>query len=146
MAAPSGPMYQAGTLSGNPVAMAAGLETLTILTEDAGFYRRLEATCAALEMGLRDALKDAGGDGRATINRVGSMMTVFFSESPVKDFASAVKCDTDRFGTFFRSMLEQGVYLPPSQFEAAFVSSAHGPAEVEQTVEAARKAFKLALA
>jgi len=146
MVAPSGPVYQAGTLSGNPVAMAAGRETLTIVKEDAGLYGRLEATCAALEKGLREALKDSGGDGRVTINRAGSMMTVFFSGSPVRDFASAMSCDTARFGVFFRSMLDQGVYLPPSQFEAAFISSAHGPAEVEQTVDAARTAFRLSLA
>ncbi len=145
MVAPAGPMYQAGTLSGNPVAMAAGLETLTILKEDEGFYRRLEATCAALEEGLHGALKSTGGEGRVTVNRAGSMMTVFFSQSPVKEFASAMKCDSARFGVFFRSMLEQGVYLPPSQFEAAFVSSAHGPDEVGRTVEAARRAFSLAL-
>jgi glutamate-1-semialdehyde 2,1-aminomutase len=146
LVAPAGPVYQAGTLSGNPVAMAAGRETLTILKEDTGFYQRLEAISAALETGFREALKEAGGEDRVTINRVGSMMTVFFSGAPVKDFASAMKCDTTRFGIFFRSMLEQGVYLPPSQFEAAFVSSAHGVAEVEQTADASRKAFTLALA
>ena len=145
MVAPSGPMYQAGTLSGNPVAMAAGLETLKTLKEDGGFYQRLEATCAQLESDLRGVLKEVGGDERVTINRVGSMMTVFFSGSSVRDFASAMQCDTNRFGVFFRSMLEQGVYLPPSQFEAAFVSSAHGPGEIERTIEASRNAFRLAL-
>jgi glutamate-1-semialdehyde 2,1-aminomutase len=144
--APAGPVYQAGTLSGNPVAMAAGLATLKILEEDSGFYERLEATCAALEGGLKQAGERSGGEGRVTINRAGSMFTVFFTGSPVTDFESAKQCVTERFGTFFRSMLDQGVYFPPSQFEAAFVSSAHGEAEVGLTVEAARKAFEKAMA
>jgi glutamate-1-semialdehyde 2,1-aminomutase len=146
MVAPSGPMYQAGTLSGNPVAMAAGIETLSILREDAGLYQRLEQTCDALERGLWKAVRDAGGEGRVTINRVGSMMTVFFSGSPVRDFASAARCDTARFGLFFRSMLEQGVYLPPSQFEAAFISAAHDDRDIEHTIRAAGAAFARALA
>lgn len=136
--APTGPVYQAGTLSGNPLAMRAGIEMLEILGEP-GTYERLEATSAKLAAGLQTAAKEAGV--ATTVNRVGSMLTAFFNEGPVTDHASARRSDTKRYATFFHAMLERGVYLAPSQFEAAFVSTAHGEAEVEETIRAAREAM-----
>ena len=136
--APDGPVYQAGTLSGNPLAMAAGATMLDLLARP-GTYEALEATSARLEDGLRRAARDAGAT--VTINRVGSMITVFFCAGPVTDYASAKASDTKRFGRFFHAMLERGVYLPPAQFEAAFVSLAHGEAEIDATLAAA-EAFK----
>jgi glutamate-1-semialdehyde 2,1-aminomutase len=137
--APLGPIYQAGTLSGNPIAMTAGIETLKLLSKP-GVYKALEKTSARLEQGLTAAAREAGIP--VTLNRVGSMFTAFFTDQPVRDFASAKTADTARFGRFFRSMLDQGVNLAPSQFEAAFVSLAHTAADVARTVEAARKSFK----
>lgn len=137
--APIGPIYQAGTLSGNPVAMTAGIETLKLLQRP-GVYKALEKTSAELEKGLRAAAEEAGIP--VTINRVGSMFTAFFTDRKVTDFASAKTSDTDRFGRFFRLMLGLGVNLAPSQFEAAFLSLAHTKADVSKTIEAARKAFK----
>jgi glutamate-1-semialdehyde 2,1-aminomutase len=141
--APLGPVYQAGTLSGNPVATAAGLATLAQLRErtaDGGDpYEHLEATGAALEAGLREAARSAGVP--VTVQRVGSMWTVFFTDGPVRSWDDASRCDTARFGRFHRAMLNRGVYLPPSQFEAAFHSLCHGPGEVELTLRAAREAF-----
>ncbi len=137
--APDGPVYQAGTLSGNPLAMAAGCATLDLL-EDPDCYDELEATSARLEAGLRTAARAAGVT--VTINRVGSMLTVFFCEGPVVDYATAKTSDTQRFGRYFHAMLERGVYLPPAQFEAAFVSLAHGEAEIDETVRAAEQAFR----
>ncbi len=136
--APTGPIYQAGTLSGNPLAMRAGIETLDILDEP-GAYDRLEAASARLAGGLVSAAGTAGVP--ATLNRVGSMMTAFFTPDPVTDYASAARADPARYGRFFHAMLDRGVYLAPSQFEAAFVSLAHGDAEIEATVEAARAAI-----
>jgi len=138
--APEGPVYQAGTLSGNPLAMAAGCVVLDLL--DSAVYATLEARSATLEEGLRRGARDAGVT--VTINRVGSMITVFFCEGPVVDYASAKKSDTKRFGRFFHAMLERGIYLPPAQFEAAFVSLAHGEAEIDLTVRAAAEAFRQA--
>jgi glutamate-1-semialdehyde 2,1-aminomutase len=135
--APAGPVYQAGTLSGNPMAMAAGLATLSELS--AATYDRLESLSARLEEGLVGAARAAGVP--VQVNRVGSMLTVFFSGAPVFDAASARACDTRRFGRFFHAMLERGVYLPPSQFEAAFVSAAHSEPDIDVTVAAAREAF-----
>ncbi|HNT34086.1 MAG TPA: aminotransferase class III-fold pyridoxal phosphate-dependent enzyme, partial [bacterium] len=135
---PLGPVYQAGTLSGNPLAATAGYVTLQRLLEN-GFYDRLEQMSATLEQGLLNAAREAAVS--ITINRVGSMLTVFFTDQPVTDYESALKSDTTRFATFFRSMLKQGVFLPPSQFEALFVSSAHSEADVQATVAAAIKAF-----
>lgn len=137
--APIGPIYQAGTLSGNPVAMTAGIETLKLLQRP-GVYKALEKTSAELEKGLRAAAEEAGIP--VTINRVESMFTAFFTDRKVTDFASAKTSDTDRFGRFFRLMLGLGVNLAPSQFEAAFLSLAHTKADVSKTIEAARKAFK----
>ena len=136
--APAGRVYQAGTLSGNPMAMATGVATLEQLTPAA--YERLEQLSAALGDGLSAAARAAGA--RVQVNRVGSMLTVFFSDEPVFDAASARRCDTRRFGRFFHAMLERGVYLPPSQFESAFVSLAHSEEDVALTVAAAREAFR----
>ncbi len=134
---PAGPVYQAGTLSGNPVAMAAGLATLRRL--DDALYARLEATSAALEEGLRAAVAEARVD--ATVCRVGSMLTLFFSRDPVTDYASATACDTERFAAWWRGMRDRGVLLPPSQFEALFVSAAHDAADVQETLAAAGEAL-----
>ncbi len=137
--APIGPIYQAGTLSGNPLAMTAGIETLKILSKP-GVYKSLEKTSADLERGLREAAAEAGIP--TTINRVGSMFTTFFTDKKVVDFATAKTSDTTRFGNFFRSMLANGVNLAPSQFEAAFLSLAHSKGDIAKTVEAARKSMK----
>ncbi len=136
--APEGDVYQAGTLSGNPLAMRAGIETLRLLGER-GAYERLEETSAALEEGLVEAARSAGIPVR--VNRVASMMTVFFTDEEVTDFASAIRADTHRYAAFFHAMLDRGVYLPPSQFEAFFVSLAHAPSDIEPTLDAAREAF-----
>jgi glutamate-1-semialdehyde 2,1-aminomutase len=135
--APAGPVYQAGTLSGNPMAMAAGLATLEELSDAS--YARLEEISARLAAGLAEAAKAAGAP--VQVNRVGSMLTVFFAAEPVFDAASARKSDAKRFGRFFHAMLERGVYLPPSQFEAAFVSVAHSDEDIELTIAAAKEAF-----
>jgi glutamate-1-semialdehyde 2,1-aminomutase len=137
--APEGPVYQAGTLSGNPLAMAAGAALLDLLAQP-GTYDTLEARGARLEDGLRRAARDAGET--VTVNRVGSMLTVFFCPGPVTDYRTAKASDTKRFARFFHAMLDRGVYLPPAQFEAAFVSLAHGEAEIDATVAAAREAFR----
>lgn len=138
--APAGPIYQAGTLSGNPMAMAAGHATLSLLTPSV--YERLDAQSEKLAAGL--ALAAAEAKVPVQVNRVGSMLTVFFSEKPVFDAASARAASTKRFAAYFHAMLENGVYLPPSQFEAAFLSSAHGDAELELTLRAAKAAFAAA--
>jgi glutamate-1-semialdehyde 2,1-aminomutase len=132
--APLGPVYQAGTLSGNPLALAAGLVTLEHLRRP-GVYERLEHASRELGDGLAAACRAAGVP--AVVNRVGSMLTAFFTGEPVIDYASAKKSDTARYGRFFRGMLARGVYLAPSQFEAAFVSLAHSDEDIERTVEAA---------
>jgi len=133
--APLGPVYQAGTLSGNPVAMAAGLKALHILGRP-GNYERLDQLGKRLGDGLLAAAQAAGVP--ACVNRVGSMVTLFFTAGPVTDYASAKTSDTQRFGAFFRKMRERGVFLPPSQFEAMFVSLAHTEEDVDQVVAAAR--------
>ncbi|HEY3029950.1 MAG TPA: glutamate-1-semialdehyde 2,1-aminomutase [Bradyrhizobium sp.] len=137
--APEGPVYQAGTLSGNPLAVTAGIETLKLLKRP-GMYRQLEERGRLLADGLLDAAREAGVG--VSLNRVGSMMTVFFTPGPVTDYASAKKSDTLAYGRFYRAMLEEGIYLAPSQFEAAFLSLAHSPADIAKTVKAARAAFK----
>jgi len=139
MVAPSGPVYQAGTLSGNPVAVAAGLATLRVLRQP-GIYQKLEELGSRLEDGLRAGAADAGVP--VTINRVGSMLTCFFAEGPVTDYASAKRSDANRYARFFAGMLERGVYLAPSQFEAAFVSLAHTEGDVEATIAASKEAFR----
>jgi glutamate-1-semialdehyde 2,1-aminomutase len=135
--APAGPIYQAGTLSGNPMAMAAGYTALKLMTGAA--YEKLERSSAALAAGLEERARAAKVP--VQVNRVGSMLTVFFSEKPVFDAASARACSTKRFGRFFHTLLENGVYFPPSQFEAAFLSTAHSDEDVEATLRAAEKAF-----
>jgi glutamate-1-semialdehyde 2,1-aminomutase len=136
--APAGPMYQAGTMSGNPLATAGGIATLTALSEP-GLYEKLEATTTGLVEGLRAAAADAGVT--IVLNQVGSMFTVFFCEEAVTGWPSADKSDRKAYGTFFHGMLSRGVYFPPAQFEACFVSTAHGDAEVQTTLTAARGAF-----
>jgi glutamate-1-semialdehyde 2,1-aminomutase len=137
--APLGPVYQAGTLSGNPLAVAAGIATLSQL-EAAGTYEQLERLGAQLESGLRDAL--SGLAMPWCLNRVGSMWTLFFGVDAVGDADAARRCDTGMFARWFRGMLERDIYLPPSQFEAAFVSLAHGDDEIAATVAAARAVAK----
>jgi glutamate-1-semialdehyde 2,1-aminomutase len=137
--APDGPVYQAGTLSGNPLAMAAGCVTLDALARP-GAYERLEAAGARLHGGLMEATSSS--DIKATINRVGSMITLFFTPGPVTDYASAKTSDTSLYARFFHAMLDRGVYFPPAQFEAAFLSLAHSPGDVDATVSAARDAFR----
>jgi glutamate-1-semialdehyde 2,1-aminomutase len=134
--APVGPVYQAGTLSGNPLATAAALVTLRRL-RDPGVYKRLERAGADLERGLVEATGDA-----ATVQRVGSLLTVFFATGPVRNFAEASASDTRRYAAFFRHLLDYGVYVAPSQFEAMFVSTVHGPPEIEETVAAAAGFFR----
>ena len=134
--APAGPVYQAGTLSGNPLATAAALVVLGRL-RDPAVYERLEAAGALLEAGLQDAV---GGEP-AHVQRVGAMATLFFREGPVRNFEDAAASDTERYAAWFRHLLARGVYVAPSQFEALFVSTAHGEAEVDTTVEAAREFF-----
>jgi glutamate-1-semialdehyde 2,1-aminomutase len=145
MLAPLGPVYQAGTLSGNPLAMAAGIATVGYLQEHAAkVYPQLEKTSKAVAEGV--AVEAARAGVRLTVNRVGSMWTWFFTPGPVRDYAEAALSDTAAFGRFHRAMLDQGVWLPPSQFEAAFLGTAHGEAEVSATIDAARAAFQAVIA
>jgi glutamate-1-semialdehyde 2,1-aminomutase len=137
--APAGPMYQAGTLSGNPLAMTAGIETLKELQKPSA-WQQLEMRSAQLEAGLRAAADEARV--AATFNRVGTMFTTFFTDQPVTNWVSAKACDTRKYGRFFRAMLECGVYLAPSQFEAGFMSLAHGEEEINATIAAARESFR----
>jgi glutamate-1-semialdehyde 2,1-aminomutase len=138
--APVGDVYQAGTLSGNPLATAAGLATLGAL-EGKGVYESLDKMAAALDAGLGEAARSAGVP--VTSNRVGSMMTLFFCEGPVTDYDSAKRSDADRYARYFRAMLSRGVSLAPSQFEAAFVSTAHTDEDISRTIEAAGEAMKV---
>ena len=142
--APLGPVYQAGTLSGNPLAMAAGYATLSYLRDHKDVYAKLDKLAGEVVAGVAAAAKDAG----VTMchNRVGSMFTWFFAKGPVTDWTSAEKCDTKAFGNFFRAMLENGIYLPPSQFEAAFLGAGHTEQDIQQTIAAAKQAFAMAAA
>jgi glutamate-1-semialdehyde 2,1-aminomutase len=142
MVAPAGPMYQAGTLSGNPLAMTAGYETLRLVSEDPGFYAALEASSRRLAEGIQKNIAALGVP--VTQNRVGSMSTVFFTATRVVDYTTALTADTKRFGAYFRAMLERGIYLAPSQFEAAFVSGAHTEEEIDRTIEANGEALRVA--
>lgn len=137
--APAGPIYQAGTLSGNPLAMTAGIETLKLLKEP-GFYERLEEKSAKLASGIAKAADDAGIT--ATHNRVGAMLCTFFTGEKVVDYTTACTSDTQKFAIFFQKMLEQGVYLAPSQFETSFMSIAHSDDDINKTIEASFNAFK----
>ncbi len=139
--APAGPVYQAGTLSGNPLAMAAGLATLKIIDETPGFHANLEEKSARLEKGLKENLKQTGHKG--VVNRAGSMITLFFTEKvQIKSFDDASTSDTEKFGKYFRAMLGQGIYLPPSQFEAAFIPGCITDEEIEKTIQASLQALK----
>jgi glutamate-1-semialdehyde 2,1-aminomutase len=142
--APLGPVYQAGTLSGNPLAMAAGYATLRYLRDHKDVYAKLDKLAAEVVGGVAAAAKDAGIT--MCYNRVGSMFTWFFTEGPVTDWTSAAKSDAEAFGRFFRAMLENSIYLPPSQYEAAFLSAAHTEHDVQQTIAAAKQAFAMAAA
>lgn len=137
--APVGPVYQAGTLSGNPLAMRAGLETLKLIDEP-GFYDRLEEKAAALEAGIHANLKKLNLDLYTT--RIGSMSCLFFHGEKIVDYAGATRCDTEAYARYFWEMLKQGVYLAPAQFEAAFISAAHSEADIEKTIEANYNALK----
>jgi glutamate-1-semialdehyde 2,1-aminomutase len=137
--APDGPVYQAGTLAGNPLAMAAGCAALDALKSN-GTYQRLEALAIRLQVGLARAAQAAGI--MLTVNRVGSMLTPFFCRGPVNDYAAARSSDTAGFARFFHGMLAEGVYLPPAQFETAFVSLAHSEADIDETVRAAGEALR----
>ncbi|WP_243374310.1 glutamate-1-semialdehyde 2,1-aminomutase [Geotalea sp. SG265] len=136
---PAGGVYQAGTLSGNPLAMTAGIETLKLL-QTPDFYRKLEEKSSYVAAGIAKAAEKAGFPIYST--RVGSMFCAFFSREPVYDWTTAAKCDTKAFARYFRLMLEEGIYLAPSQFETAFVSMAHGAEELDRTIAAAEKSFK----
>jgi len=138
--APLGPVYQAGTLSGNPLAMAAGIATVGYLLEHPSVYTELETTTAAIAEGVLGIAQEAGVP--LAMNRVGSMFTWFFTDRPVENFEDAATSDTAAFARFHRAMLEAGVWLPPSQYEAAFVGVQHGAAEVEATLAAARAALE----
>ncbi|HVA79908.1 MAG TPA: glutamate-1-semialdehyde 2,1-aminomutase [Candidatus Binataceae bacterium] len=139
--APAGPVYQAGTLSGNPLSVRAGIETLKLLKEP-GVYARLEAAGARLEAGLRDAL--ARCEERGCVNRAGSILTMFLGPSQVRNADEARTSDAAKFGRFFHAMLDEGINIPPSQFEAMFISSAHSDADLDRTVAAAHTALALA--
>jgi len=136
--APLGPVYQAGTLSGNPLAMSAGIATLDLLAAP-GFYESLRERSQRLGQGILSALRETAAP--VIKNRVGSMFTLFFSREPVRDYAAAKKCDTQRFAAFFRAMLDRGIFLAPSQFEALFVSAAHSDADIDRTIAAFRESL-----
>jgi len=136
--APLGPVYQAGTLSGNPIAVSAALAMLPHLTAD--LYARLESLGARLEAGLLQGLSESGVVG--SVQRVGSMITLFFAKGPIKSYDDAKNADTERFGRFHREMIARGEYWPPSQFEAAFISGAHTDADIDRTIENAKAAIK----
>ena len=142
--APSGDVYQAGTLSGNPLAVAAGLATLSRL--DGAAYERLGELTARLEGGLQAAIDDVGASDRVSLTAAPGLLTLFFAPQPPHDFETAKACDLDAYGAFCRAMLDRGVYPPPSQFEAWFVSLAHDEAAIERTAEAAAESLRVALA
>ena len=137
--APRGPVYQAGTLSGNPLAMAAGLASLTKLMQR-GNYKRLRDNTSILVNGLREVIKKTGV--KASINSLESMFTIFFSEAPPTDYESALRCDTKKYSKFFDNLLKAGIMFPPSQFEAVFVSLAHTEKDIDKTIEAVYKSLK----
>jgi glutamate-1-semialdehyde 2,1-aminomutase len=138
--APSGPVYQAGTLSGNPLAMAAGLAALTEIKNNTSLYDTLEAKADYLDKGMRENLKNLGKNYWMT--RIGSMSCMFFTEEEVVDFNGAVKSDTKLYGKYFHEMLKNGVYLAPAQFEAMFISTAHSTEDLDKTIEAHYNSLK----
>jgi len=137
--APSGPVYQAGTLSGNPLAMSAGYAALKHIKENPGIYKTLEEKSSYLEKGFKENLKSIGKN--YAMNRVSSMMCMFFTEKPVDDFKSAVTSDTTLYGNYFHEMLKRGVYLAPAQFEALFVSTAHSKEDLDKTIKAHKESL-----
>ena len=139
--APSGPVYQAGTLSGNPLAMAAGFAALKHIKDNPGIYKELEERSSHLENGFKKNLEAVNRN--YTMNRVGSMMCMFFTEEPVVDFKSAVKSDTKLYGKYFHEMLKQGIYLAPAQFEALFISTAHSGNDLDKTILAHKKSLQI---
>ena len=141
--APAGPIYQAGTLSGNPVAMAAGLAMLDLVREP-GFHERLSLKTQALTDGLLAGAREAGVP--FSVNRAGGMFGIFFSTEKVETFAQAMACDREAFNRFFHAMLDRGVYFAPSAFEAGFMSMAHGDDVIAETLDAARAGFAAAAA
>ncbi|HEU5480794.1 MAG TPA: aminotransferase class III-fold pyridoxal phosphate-dependent enzyme, partial [Candidatus Tumulicola sp.] len=141
---PDGPVYQAGTLSGNPIAMAAGIATLKAVRDDATLYGRLDVLARLLVEGLHEVMSKHGIPHYST--QAGSMFSTFFAEGPVTDLESALKSDTDSFAKYFGAMLDRGIYLAPSQFEAGFLSTAHTTRHVEQTLAAADAALAYLLA
>ncbi len=143
MISPSGPVYQAGTLSGNPLAMAAGYAALNYIKNNPNLYTELEEKSSYLEDGIKTNLKSLGKN--FTVNRVGSMLTLFFNEEKVNDFAAAVKSNTVMFGKYFNEMLSRGIYLPPSQFEALFISNAHSREDLDKSIEANLESLKIIL-
>ena len=142
--APAGGVYQAGTLSGNPLAMAAGIAMLREIGRRSPFAQ-LEEKSARLEASIRDAVRASGGEARVRYQRVGSMSTLFFTGESVEDFSSAKGSETRRYATFFHAMLERGVSLPPAQFEAWFLSTAHTDADLARVARVVRESLTLAL-
>jgi glutamate-1-semialdehyde 2,1-aminomutase len=140
LVAPLGPVYQAGTLSGNPLAMAAGIATLKEIATP-GFYETMEEKAAKLADGIEAAV--ARHELPARLNRVGSLMTLFFTGAPVYDYASARQADAQRYARFFHALLDRGIYLPPSQYEAMFVSAAHTEGDIEGTLAAIDEALEV---
>ena len=140
MVAPSGPVYQAGTLSGNPLAMTAGYETLKVIQNDKNFYKKLSRKSEILYEGFRDNMKSLGLD--FTLNYSGSMFTLFFTKSKVTDYNSAKTSDTSLFALYFNEMLNNGIYITPSQFEANFISASHSEQDIERTIKANYKALR----
>lgn len=130
MVSPAGPVYQAGTLSGNPIATTAGIETLKLLKEDPGIYKRLEAKAFRLEQAVKNA-----ASGRVCVNRIGSLMSIFFTKEQVKDYESAISSDTSRYAEYFAYLLKSGIYAAPSQFEAMFLSDAHTQEDIGRTCD-----------
>lgn len=141
--APLGPVYQAGTLSGNPLAMSAGIASMDLLAAP-GFYESLNARAKRFGDRIADAVRETGVPAVAV--RAESLLTLFFSGETIRDYASAKKCDTKRFAAFFRAMLERGIFIAPSQFEALFVSAAHTDADVDRTISACRESLAIAAA
>lgn len=136
MVSPVGPVYQAGTLSGNPIATTAGIETLKILKQDSSIYKRLEEKTRLLAEAAEEA-----GDGLVSVNRIGSLMSIFFTPEAVRDYEGAVSSDTVAYAAYFKYMLEHGIYLAPAQFEAMFVSDAHTEEDIGKTAELIKKYF-----
>jgi glutamate-1-semialdehyde 2,1-aminomutase len=145
MVSPDGPVYQAGTLSGNPLAMSAGIAMLDILAKDPP-YAELERKGALLEARMEAEIENAGAAGKVCWNRAGSMGTLFFTPGPVRDFAGAKRSDTAAYGRFFHAALDRGVFLAPAQFEAMFLSTAHADADLRKTARVLGEALRIALA